>query len=171
MGLSRLRLGVYWFMHLEFTKDNVFEYTQGIDENVLSVALGLLRVFGCCPKLLEVLESIEEEHYEEMRIVAEALAISKRQQDETAEKKKKLMQHHPRVKPSKPVKSKIKELHKLQVVIGFCPKCGSKVVGEPMPTCESEKTKRTFYKECVSCDYFSEIFQVKGNRYKEVEGG
>ena len=55
--------------------------------------------------------------------------------------------------------------------IGFCPRCGSAVIGAPV-TCEDNKkmSGRHFYKECTVCPYYSEIFK-KRNKFIEKEGG
>ncbi len=53
--------------------------------------------------------------------------------------------------------------------IGIC-KCGGTMTGEPVPGCETKLTGRTFYKECDTCSYYSELFKID-DTYKEIEGG
>lgn len=56
------------------------------------------------------------------------------------------------------------------LTVGFCPKCGSRVEGMPTPSCGKAKNGRHFYKECIACDYYSEIWK-RGNKFTETEGG
>lgn len=66
---------------------------------------------------------------------------------------------------------RLQEPQTLTVVVGFCPKCSSTMVGGPMPTCESDETGRTFYAECTACTYYTEIFKGRKGRYIEIKGG
>jgi len=63
----------------------------------------------------------------------------------------------------------IRELPNLSVIIGFC-SCGGRLYGEPVKACEKKRTGRLFYKECVDCTYYAEIFQ-RGGDVVEIEGG
>lgn len=65
----------------------------------------------------------------------------------------------------------IAEPPKLPVVVGFCPKCSSTMVGDALPACESEKTGRHFYSECTTCSYYTEIFKGRKGRFIEMKGG
>jgi len=55
-------------------------------------------------------------------------------------------------------------------VVGMCPRCGHTVRGKPTRACKEKKQGRHFYKECVNCTYYSEIFKQR-NKYIEREGG
>ena len=48
--------------------------------------------------------------------------------------------------------------------------CGGIIEGVPMPQCETGKTGRKFYRQCNTCDFYSELFFKDGN-FTEVEGG
>jgi hypothetical protein len=43
-------------------------------------------------------------------------------------------------------------------------------VGEPIGGCGKKKKRRAFYKECVACNYYAEVWKI-GNKYRETEGG
>lgn len=60
---------------------------------------------------------------------------------------------------------------RLRVVVGFCPKCGSTMVGDAMPQCEAKDTGRHFYSECTVCPYYTEIFKGRKGRFIEMKGG
>ena len=64
----------------------------------------------------------------------------------------------------------VPEPTKPRVVVGFCPKCTSTMVGEPMPQCESTDTGRHFYSECTVCSYYTEVFEGRKGRYIEIKG-
>lgn len=65
----------------------------------------------------------------------------------------------------------IPEPHKSEIVVGFCPKCSSTMVGDVMPQCEAKDTGRHFYSECTVCPYYTEIFKGRKGRYIEIKGG
>ena len=58
----------------------------------------------------------------------------------------------------------------LEIVVGICPKCNGKLLGEPQPSCETRVSGRVFYKECSTCTYYVETIK-KDNKYIELEGG
>lgn len=67
-----------------------------------------------------------------------------------------------------------KHIHEPQrpfIVVGFCPKCSSTMVGEVVPSCEADETGRHFYSECTACTYYTEIFKGRKGRFIEVKGG
>lgn len=55
-------------------------------------------------------------------------------------------------------------------IVGPCPRCDGWLRGMLMPRCDSKLSNRHFYKECLKCTYYSEIF-LKKNIYTEIEGG
>ncbi len=59
----------------------------------------------------------------------------------------------------------------LNVVVGFCPKCNSTMVGTPLPPCETDESGRHFYSECTACTYYTEVFKGRKGRYIEIRGG
>lgn len=69
--------------------------------------------------------------------------------------------YHPEQEPGK---------RQVNYIVGICPRCGSPVHGEGLPRCELQKSGRVFYKECLTCTYYSELFR-RGNEYIEIEGG
>lgn len=58
----------------------------------------------------------------------------------------------------------------LPFVVGMCPRCSNIVRGMPLPSCESKKSGRVFYKECAGCSYYSEVIMDR-TMYKELEEG
>jgi hypothetical protein len=73
-----------------------------------------------------------------------------------------------------PVKPRFTEPEKLPFVVGVCPKCDSMLGGLPLPSCETKKTGRVFYKECSSCEYYAEVWKKtkqKRTTYYQEEGG
>jgi hypothetical protein len=131
-------------------------YAESHEESVLSGVRQFLRVFKCCDGLLEALE--------------------KRKADELDEHVRRANTQYSTRLRKKGCKGKVKERPKqpqperVQTVIGFCPKCGSNLMGVPIPNCETEKSGRVFYKECSACSYYSEIF-LRRNKHYEMEGG
>jgi hypothetical protein len=54
-------------------------------------------------------------------------------------------------------------------VVGVCPKCEEKLLGEPVAACETRGTGRVFVKECSVCTYYCELFR-KDDKLTEIEG-
>jgi hypothetical protein len=61
------------------------------------------------------------------------------------------------------------EEYTINIRIGICPKCGSALLGDPIPSCERSKTGRVFWTECSSCTYHKELFEKNGV-LTEIEG-
>ena len=47
----------------------------------------------------------------------------------------------------------------LNTIVGVCPRCGDMLLGEPIRGCENKSSGRLFYKECISCPYYYELFE------------
>lgn len=139
--------------------DRAREYFAGFDPRLLPSVLQSLEYFQCCPEVIDVLSQLEVERLESARKLSERKGA------------------HIRARtggvvgtPSGRVMRQVPEPQPLTVVVGFCPRCGSSVMGEPLSACERQKNKRVFYKECSSCSYYAEVFQ-RGNKYVEIEEG
>lgn len=101
---------------------------------------------------------IEDRHVYYQKTVGEQSARIRKERN----KKRKIVQRRN--------KESVIEPKKLTTVVGICKRCGSELVGFPIPRCERKKSGRIFYKECSQCSYYSEIIR-KGENFKEVEGG
>lgn len=144
---------------------DVYRYTRSHNRQVIDGTIQFLQAFGCCGELLEVLARLDNERLDKQRIAAEEKTLEKwdearRLEEESGCKEKK----------EKKVRQIPQEKRSLTTVVGFCPRCKSHLLGEPLPGCETTKSGRVFYKECSACTYYSEIFK-KRNKYLEVEGG
>jgi hypothetical protein len=138
---------------LDFSK-----YCDSFDRKVVEGIAQFLEVFGDCNGLQGKLKKRLEFHMEEDR---NAAITGRKSIDEMLAKKG--------CSEKKP-QPQIQEPEIPRMVVGFCPRCGKRVVGGPVKKCEYERTRRYFYKECTSCTYYSEIFHRR-NIFTEVEGG
>jgi len=102
----------------------------------------------------ELLDGIENER----RVHAESMTTTNSKYEE---KKRKMAAMEEGPDPGRP-----------RVVVGFCPRCGDKMVGEPVNECQSKrKRRRSFYKECTTCPYYAEVWVHKNKHYETEEGG
>jgi hypothetical protein len=127
-----------------------------------------LEVFKCCPELQDALQVLRDE--QEKRDIYESQRQVKASVKRQAKIERKQSEAKGMIEPREPVARKIQEFTKLRAVIGFCPKCGGNLRGEPTPGCEQKKSGRMFYKECQTCTYYAEVWKKK-NKYHETEGG
>jgi hypothetical protein len=132
------------------------KYMGAFDPLVPPSVLQFLQHFKCCDDLQTALEKWQEDNLEEKRVAAEAHLHAKKDYEDYVRGGKAEEKNYTVTRP--------------QTIIGFCPKCNSKLMGEPVPGCESKKSGRHFYAECSACNYYYEIFKIR-NKYKKSEGG
>jgi len=151
---------------LEINEANVLRYIRSFDKRVIPYVIQILEVFKCCDDLREILDKSDKARREQLRIAAEEAGVMNfkaRGGLRPGRKEKK--------KEEEPVK-KVRSLPQLTIVIDVCKHCGSKVMGEPIPNCEKQRSGRVFYAECSACKYYYEMF--KNNRtgkVTKIEGG
>jgi hypothetical protein len=136
---------------------DVRKYSRSFDPSIPQSVAQFLEVFGCCKELRDTLRLMIEEWNNQSREIAENLSFGKPDPNTVKESKGKTRAPRPTQAP-------------LKIVVDMCPRCGSKMVGEPLSMCESKESGRVFYKECTACTYYAEIFK-KRNKYIKSEGG
>jgi hypothetical protein len=133
---------------------DVGRYLASFSQEGVSSALQIMDIFGCCDELKNYLE-LQRKRTEE-----EAIKITK-EREARGEIVERPCDGRGKVK---------EEVPPLKIVVGFCPRCNSKMVGTPVWGCAKDGNDRHFYKECTACTYYSEIFK-KRNIFIEKEGG
>jgi hypothetical protein len=118
--------------------------------------------------VLQFLEVFIKEH----KLTSAVRGILKARVEHRAEAIKKQKSATRESEKEEAVKVERREQPPLVIPINVCPKCGSMMMGEPSPGCESKSSGRVFYTECSACKYYYEIFQNKRTKkYKKIEGG
>jgi len=148
---------------MKMTTKTVHNYSQSFDSDALHSVDQFLEVFNCCDELREHVRDVLNSRQEEVRIAAEKTEDKNRKHTEklrTEYEQTEQMANEGKY-PGEP---------KPLPVIGFCPKCKSKMGGSWVASCETKKSGRFFIRECSACSYHAEIFK-KRNKYYEVEGG
>ena len=165
----------------KMTVKAVGEFIHGYHLDIIHGLQQILLWFGQAPKLERILWAyLKKEHIRSTKI-AEAMAVEYRRKEYHG-----FDSETPLPVPSEELytpdlqtvatEKETGELEyeivqrPLKQVVDICPKCGKKMVGEPVPHCETVKTKRVFYKECASCTYYVEIYKLR-SKYIAREGG
>ncbi len=163
-------------------KENIKDYCESFDPQHLFSVIQFLEWFECCEDLATHIQAFLDSKGKELATIKRRA----RQQFERAgmplvtEEERENYLNAPCIEatdPSDPLddfyrhEPQIADLPQLQVVVGFCPKCSSTMVGEVLPHCEAEETGRHFYSECTSCSYYTEIFKGRKGRFIEMKGG
>jgi hypothetical protein len=153
-------------------KDDIEKFLWAYDRPGLDTARDIVKYFlqhdlmeGAVERIADV--ALDKHRYH--RAIADAGAMGEEIKEKTF-KKSKCGKKKADPIPESEVKEPIIRDKIPHIVIGTCPKCESLVRGMPVAHCETEKSGRTFYKECSACTYYSEIFN-KRNKFYEVEGG
>lgn len=136
------------------TPENIRLFTAGMAVDSRYAIQQFLEWFGVDSELEEILGTILKEKEERQRKQAESLRSRARKTPDNFGMERR------GIAPPEP---------KRLTPIGIC-KCGGTMTGEPVPGCETKLTGRTFYKECDTCTYYSELFKID-DTYKEIEGG
>jgi hypothetical protein len=151
-------------MNRDFKVKDVQKFVRGYSVDSIHAVQQILQWFGANKKLERIIWSAIKSRQLHKKKLAE---IGVNIELEKVTKRKEGKPYHP------PVET-IREPDDISLVIGMCPRCGRVLKGMPMRPCTKGKGSRfgklTFYKECSSCPYYSEIFKRR-NKFKEVEGG
>jgi len=148
---------------MKVTTKTVDLYTESFDDDTLHAVKQFFEVFECCNDLEGEVGRIIKTRQEEARMYAENKGKKEKKHIDklkTEYEQTELMANEDKF-PGEP---------KPLPVIGFCPKCKSKMGGAWVANCETRKSGRFFVRECSACSYHAEIFK-KRNKYYEVEGG
>lgn len=147
------------------------EYAQGIDPQHLFEIINFFEHYGCCEDLIAPLKNylagLTKELADIKRRARQQFEIAGRPLLEDGEEIDFSYMDDPTPCAEREIKE---EPTRPQVVIGFCPKCNSTMVGDVVPPCESEESGRHFYSECTVCRYYTEIFKGRKGRYIEIKG-
>jgi len=163
-------------------KENIQDYCEGFNPQHLFSVMQFFEWFECCQDLIDPIQAFLDSKSKELgqikrraRLKFEAMGRPLLSEEEGA-----VYREAPCVDEVDPSDSlddhyrkepQFAEPPRLQVVVGFCPKCTSTMVGQVMPDCEAEESGRHFYSECTTCTYYTEIFKGRKGRYLEVKGG
>lgn len=154
----------------DFNVRNVARFMRGYEEQHLHTIQQILEWFGVCRKMERIIWAMLKKNQLERMRVAEDRA-------------KGVYQDHPT--PASTVEKEVvgkdgkkrvvrkrvpAELPDMRTVVGFCPKCGSHIYGEPQQSCKKRVSEPVFYKECKACPWWAEVWR-KRNKYIEIEGG
>lgn len=168
-------------------KQELREYCESFDPTHLYTVMQFFEWFGCCEDLIGEIQAFLNTQIKEIAHIKRRA----RQQFEVAgmplvtdEERETYLKSpcvdeetgndtfmSPGREQGEILHDRMQEPQTLKVVVGFCPKCSSTMVGGPLPTCESDETGRNFYSECTTCTYYTEIFKGRKGRYIEVKGG
>jgi hypothetical protein len=126
-------------------------YVQSMDGRCLGTVVNFLDWFKWDDRVKKALQFLIQKHsYHEHTVVS----------------KERLVDPAPDMKPEP-----IEEPCEPNVIVGVCPKCGDRLRGAPLRSCETAATGRVFYKVCSGCTYYSELFKnLKTNELREIEG-
>jgi len=143
------------------------KYCAAFSEGTIGAFIQFLDVFDCCRNLRKYLKERRESG------LVEAAEVSVEQSKDCIsvfsgfkkiiERAATRTEHERAIADAEPPPPR--------TVIGVCKRCEGTLVGEPAPPCETAESKRVYYKECRRCTYYSEVFKIGKNNYKEVEGG
>jgi len=163
-------------------KENIAGYCESFNPQHLYSVMQFLEWFGCCEDLIAPIQAFLDSKTKELA----TLKRKARQEFEKAgmpqvtdEEKQVYKDAAPcieKVDPLDPLddfwrsEPQFAEPPRLRVVVGFCPKCTSTMVGDVLPNCETEETGRHFYSECTTCRYYTEIFKGRKGRFIEIKG-
>lgn len=149
------------------------EYFASFDVSVREGVLQALEHFECCKDILPEMQEMSKEHLKMLRELEGP--ITQRGKEAVKGVEGKTLSIDLPLPP--PPQRERQELPPMTTVVGFCPRCGEKVVGMPITGCSKKEARgRTFYKECAKCTYYSEIFYrappgTRRKKFMEVEGG
>jgi hypothetical protein len=159
------------------TVDNVKQAMHPYPEDQLHTTSQILQMFDAAPKLERIIWSIlKREHLrrkkeaEKQVQLVQGRALTQTELNVDAEIASKLDAEAQLSDMGPRPPESIVELHKLKVIVGICSRCGNTLVGTRIGTCKELKKQPIFYKECVGCSYYAEVFK-SDNNYYEVEGG
>jgi len=149
------------------------EYAKGIDPQHLFEIINFFEAYGCCEDLIAPLKNYLA------GLTRELADIKRRARQQFEVAGRPLMEEGEELDfsymddPSPCMEERAareEEPPRPQVVVGFCPKCTSTMVGEVLPHCEADVTGRHFYSECTACRYYTEIFKGRKGRFIEIKG-
>lgn len=174
-------------MNVSDKKLRIKQYCQSFNPTHLYTVIQFFEWFECCEDLIPLVQAFINSQIKEIaRIKRRARQQFERagmplvtdEERETYLKAPCLDEETGNDTVMEPGRENIEILHErtqepqtLSIVVGFCPKCSSTMVGTPLPPCESDETGRHFYSECTACRYYTEIFKGRKGRYIEIKGG
>lgn len=147
----------------EKTVKNVRQYIGCFDMQTRYAIQQFLQWFNVDRKLERIIWAILRKS--EITRQKEAEVLGRERQRELAAKAE--------GRPYHPDRRIVREPDKITLIVDFCPKCGSPMVGMPVRSCRQNSSyfgAPVFYKECSACTHYIEIFKKK-NKYIEVGGG
>lgn len=164
-------------MILKRKKENLKNYLESFNPEHLYSVIQFFEWFECCEDLItpiqQWLSAKIEEFAAEKRRARQRFEAAGR--PNVTDEERKAFENAPCI-DDVPERDRhrwvdIPEPHRPRIVVGFCPKCSSTMVGDVMPQCETKVTGRHFYSECTTCTYYTEIFEGRKGRYIEMKGG
>lgn len=164
-------------------KENITDYCESFDPQHLFSVIQFFEWFECCEDLIAPIQAFLDSKAKELATLKRRARREFEQagmphvSEEEAATYKAASPCIEKADPSDPLddyyrsEPQFAEPPRLGIVVGFCPKCSSTMVGQSIPHCESEATGRHFYSECTACSYYTEIFKGRKGRYIETKGG
>ena len=186
-GECHFGIGGMKIVNVSDKKQRIFQYCQSFDPTHLYTVIQFFEWFECCEDLIPLVQGyinsqikqiarIKRRAREQFEKAGMPLMSDEEREiylnapcldEETADHR--VMQ--PGQEEGQILHERMQEPQTFNVVVGFCPKCNSTMVGSPMPPCESDETGRHFYSECTVCPYYTEVFKGRKGRYIEIKGG
>lgn len=171
----------------DIEKKKFINYLSGFNPTHLYTVLQILTRYQCCEEIIEPIQQYLQDQINEIAkikrrarqqferagmplVTDEEREVYRRApclDEETADHR--VME--PGQLEHEIIHERIQEPQTLNVVVGFCPKCNSPMVGNPIPPCESDESGRHFYAECTTCSFYKEIFKGRKERYTEKTNG
>lgn len=144
-------------------------FAGSFDHNQMNTVHQWIKKFGWNREDEDRIKTLLDNYLQHKRELSIALSKNRSGPAPTRLRKKELQKEVDKILPGK-VEMEVRQNEAKLPIIGFCPRCGSTLGGQPCGGCKKLKFDRVFMKECSSCDYYSEIFR-RGNKHFEVEGG
>jgi len=163
-------------------KENIHDYCESFNPQHLYSVMQFFEWFECCEDLIAPIQAFLDSKTKELAELKRRARAQFERADMplvTEGEKKVYQDASPCIEatdPSDPLddhwrkEPQFAEPPRLRVVVGFCPKCTSTMVGDVLPECEAKETGRHFYSECTVCRYYTEIFKGRKGRYIEIKG-
>jgi hypothetical protein len=156
-------------MKMERLKE-LSKFSQAFDFNQMNTVHQWVKRFGWNREDEDRLKTLVDQHHELRRLESEAMFRKHKPKPGAKKLKgKEIKKELKKVLPTK-IDLEIRQNEAKMPVVGFCPRCGSVLGGQPCGGCKKLHYDRVFMKVCGTCSYYSEIFR-RGNKHYEVEGG
>ncbi len=162
------------------TVANVKQAMKPYGDDEMHTMSQVLQMFGVAPKLERIIWALlKKDHLRRKRVAEETTYGAGGYDPEDVDNKhlrrdRKATKLAGSAKPTVKPPEEIVEPPVLETVVGICNKCGGNLVGTPIPGCSKIKKQPVFYKECVTCATYSEIWKEETRnkvKHYEVEGG